>query len=101
MLQFILFWYINALHVPKEKIKVDLQLYSDMNVKKTINYWSEVLGLPTSQFRKPYIKKSMRINISHKGYGKGTCGLTVNDVRLKEKIILTIKVISEMYSVEK
>jgi len=98
VMQFTLYWYTHVLCVPSDKIKVDLHLYSDMNIKKTINFWSKTLGLPVSQFRKPYIKQNTRENIDHKGFGYGTCGLAVNDVRLKEKTMMAIKAISDKYS---
>ncbi len=100
VLRFALYWYIKGLHIPKEKIKVDLHLYSDMNIKEEIAFWSKTLNMSLSQFRKPYIKKSTRINIDHKGYGHGTCGLNVNDVLLKEKIMMGIKAISDYYALK-
>jgi len=75
-----------GLCIPKEKIKVDLHLYSDMNIKEEIAFWSRTLNMPLSQFRKPYIKASTRVGIDQKGFGHGTCGLNVNDVLLKEKL---------------
>ncbi len=100
VLKFALYWYIKGLSVPKEKIKVDLHLYSDMNIQEEISFWSRTLKLPVSQFRKPYIKASTRVGIDQKGFGHGTCGLNVNDVLLKEKIIMGIKAISDYYALK-
>lgn len=98
VLKFSLYWMANGLEISKEKIKVTLHLYNDMNIKKEMEYWSEQLKLPLSQFAKPYIKKSTRVNINHKGYGHGTCALLVSNVLLKEKIMMAIKAISDNYS---
>lgn len=98
VLTFTLYWYIKGLHIPKEKIKVYLHLYSDMNIEEEFAFWSKSLNIPLSQFIKPYIKKSTRVNVDHKGFGHGTCGLVVHDVRLKEKIMMAIKAISDYYS---
>lgn len=100
VLKFALYWYIKGLRIPKEKIKVDLHLYSDMNIQEEIAFWSKTLNMPLSHFRKPYIKKSTRVNIDHKGYGHGTCGLNVNNVLLKEKIMMGIKAISDYYALK-
>jgi len=100
VLKFALYWYIKGLRIPKEKIKVDLHLYSDMNIKKEIAFWSRTLKLSVSQFRKPYIKASTRVGIDQKGFGHGTCGLNVNDVLLKEKIMMGIKAISDYYALK-
>lgn len=98
VLKFVLFWYIKSLSIPKEKIKVNLHLYNDMNVKFEMDFWSQELAIPLTQFNKPYIKKSTRNMINQKGFGHGTCGLCVNDVRLKEQILMGIKAIAEHYS---
>jgi hypothetical protein len=100
VLQFTLSWLLYGLQIPKEKIKVYLHLYSDMDVMKEMNYWSQTLGLSKNHFIKPYIKESRRVNISHKGFGHGTCGLVVNDVRMKEKVIMAIYAIADSYNRE-
>ena len=94
VMKFTLYWFLNVLLIPQEKVKVDLHLYSDMNPEEEISFWSKTLNLPLSQFRKPYIKKSMKANIDHKGFGHGTCGLSVNDVLLKERIMMAIEVLA-------
>ena len=98
VLKFTLYWLKYALNVPQEKIKVFLHLYNDMNVGQEIEYWSRELKLPATQFSKPYIKTSSRVEISHKGFGHGTCGLSVNNTRLKEKIMMSIKAIADYYA---
>lgn len=97
VLKFTLFWLYKGLGIDKSKIKVYLHLYNDMDVKKEISYWSQELHMPIGQFTKPYIKESKRSEIDQKGYGHGTCGLSVGDVRLKEKIMMGIKALSECY----
>ena len=80
--------------VSKQK-QLSLQLYSDMNPIKEILFWEDVLNIPREQFTKPYIKKSSRVNISHKGgFGHGTCGVIIGDARLSEKVFMAIKAIS-------
>lgn len=98
VLKFTLFWLQFGLGVSKQRIKVLLHLYNDMNIEKELEFWSKELGLPTSQFYKSYIKQSNRIDITQKGFGHGTCCLFVNDVRLKEKVMMGIKAIADRYS---
>lgn len=98
VLKFTLYWLKNAFKIPKNKIRVHLHLYSDMDAELEMNYWSKELKIPLSQFSKPYIKSSKRSDIDQKGYGHGTCGLAVSDVRLKEKIMMDIKAISDYYN---
>lgn len=98
VLKFTLFWLMSGLNIPKEKIKVYLHFYNDMNKRKEMLFWSRELRLPFSQFAKPYIKESNRADVDHKGYGHGTCGLVVNNVRLKEKIMMGLQAIADNYS---
>lgn len=98
VLQFALSWMEKSLKIPRGKIKVYLHLYEDMDIKQEILYWKKILDLPSSQFARPYIKKSTREKILHKGFGHGTCGLVVNNVRLKEKVMMGIKVVADFYS---
>ncbi len=95
VLKFTLYWLRKALKIPKNKIEVFLHLYNDMDIKKEMNYWSRELKMPLNQFAKPYIKNSSRINIIHKGFGHGTCGLRVSSILKKEKIMMAIKAIAD------
>jgi hypothetical protein len=95
VVKFALLWIIKALKVPKNKIKIELHLYSDMDTVGEISFWAKTLNVPIAQFYKPYIKKSTRASIDHKGFGHGTCGIVVNDVRLKEKVMMGIRAITE------
>ncbi len=98
VVKFYLYWLLNVVKVPKERIRVGLHLYADMDKKKEMRYWSATLHLPLLQFQKPYIKTSLRTSIDHKGYGHGTCGLVVSNVRLKERITMGIRALAEYYA---
>lgn len=91
VLQFTLLWMKEALHIPKEKISIMLHLYSDMNCNEMIEYWSNKLLIPKSQFANPYIKESKRIDIDYKGYGHGTCMVRAYDIHIKQTILMSIK----------
>ncbi len=95
MLQFFIEW-LKYFEVPKDKLKVSLHLYSDMNIKKQEKYWSQQLSVPLSQFRKSYIKKTTLDSITYKnGFGQGTCSVIVDGARLCEKVLMGIKFIQE------
>lgn len=98
VIKFYLYWLVNCLKIDRKKIKVLVHLYSDMNIEDSLNYWSNELAIDRKQFSKPYVKKSKRIDVDQKGFGHGTCNLVVANVRLKERIILGIKVISDHYA---
>ena len=98
LIKFALYWYKNILNIPLEKITIRLHLYSDMNITEEIKFWSNQLKMPLSRFGNPQIKKTKKAAIFYKGtFGHGTCGLLVNDVRLKEKIMASLKAIADYY----
>lgn len=68
-----------------------------MNIQSEINYWSNELKIPLSQFNKPYVKNSTRAGLTHKGFGHGTCALIVSNILLKEKTMMAIDAISDFY----
>jgi hypothetical protein len=97
VIKFYYLWMTRTLGIPKEKVKVAVHLYEDMDVEESLDYWSRLLGISRKQFIKPYIKKSNRKEVDHKGFGRGTCGLYVYDQKLKERIMLGIEAISDYF----
>lgn len=98
IIKFCIVWFNEVFDIPKTKLKIYLHLYEDMEIEKETKYWSDVLEIPTNQFVKPYIKKSLLKNITHKGgFGHGTCNVKIGDARLTEKVIMAIKAIRENY----
>ncbi|MBL7150286.1 MAG: hypothetical protein ISS84_01555 [Candidatus Pacebacteria bacterium] len=98
IIKFFIYWLNKILDIPKEKMTVRLQLYNDMNIQKEINYWSDTLKIPLSQFAPPYIKKTSISRINHKGgFGHGTCNVRINNTPIAEKIFMSLKAISDRY----
>lgn len=82
----------------KPNIKVRLQLYADMDQQGEVAYWSRILGIPKSQFRKPSIKKSTLSGLSRKsGHGHGTCDLVFDNMPLWEYISMALKYLRESF----
>jgi len=95
MIKFFIKW-LELLGVSKKDLKVKLHIYSDMNIKKSIAFWSKELKIPISQFKKPYIKETSLKNITYKnGFGKGTCCVIFGDRNMWEYITMGLKYISE------
>lgn len=88
--------------VPKQKIKIRLMLYEDIDGKEAQEYWSEQLGIPQDQFRRPFIKQSYR-NISFRHLRRseyGTAHVCVYDVAVYRKIIGWIKAAYEFNNLD-
>jgi len=89
--------WLNFFNVPKSKLKVHLHLYSDMNIKKQINFWSKILNIPISQFRKPYIKKTTLSSITYtNGFGQGTCSVIVENGYVSDQVKMGIQYIQDI-----
>lgn len=98
VIKFFMRWLYEGLKIPKNKTKIGLHLYNDMNIDKEMVFWSETLKIPLSQFTRPYIKKTSSERINHKGsFGHGTCNVRINNTPLAEKIFMGLKVISNRY----
>jgi len=98
IIKFFMTWLIKSQNISKNKLKIHLHLYKDMNILKEIKFWSNLLNIPASQFNKPYIKRTTIKNINHKGgFGHGTCNISIGNARLTEKILMGLKTISDYY----
>lgn len=97
IIKFAFYWMVECLKIPKSKIKIQLHIYKDMNIKESINFWVKKIGVRKDQFKKPYIKKTNREGLTYKSFDHGTCKLYFWNVELSEKIAMSIKVISDTY----
>lgn len=98
VIKFGYYWMKSCLKIPKDKIFIMLHLYTDMDVEKETNYWSQEIGMKISQFKRPYIKNSLRSDIDQKGFGHGTCGLWAFKTEIKQAILMAIQAISDSYA---
>ena len=98
LIKFFLHWATRVMEASKEKIRIYLHLYKDMNVEKEMDFWAKELKIPLSQFGKPYIKDSEFSRINHKGgFNHGTCSATISGTRMKERVMMAIKSVREDY----
>jgi hypothetical protein len=96
MIKFFIKW-LELFNVTRKDLKIKLHLYSDMDIKRSLDFWSKELRIPISQFRKPYIKKTSSKSVTYKnGFGKGTCCVMFGDRDLWEYIIMALKYISKI-----
>jgi hypothetical protein len=98
MIRMAKYWLISCMGIVEAKLRVKLHLYSDMNIEAEIQYWVKEIGIPRTQFKKPYIKESKYGNLTQKGFGHGTCDLGTCDTKKKDLIIMALKVVSEYFS---
>jgi hypothetical protein len=96
MIKFFIKW-LELFNVKRKDLRIKLHLYSDMNIKENLDFWSKEIKIPIEQFYKSYIKKNSIKSISYKnGFGKGTCSVIFGSRDLWEYITIGIKRISEV-----
>lgn len=94
--------WIEFLGWSRQDVKVRVQLYADMDVEKEMRYWKSKLHLPSACYRKPYIKKTNRADISYKGgYSHGTCNIIIDNRDLSEYVRMGIAYLQERHSARK
>jgi hypothetical protein len=96
MIKFFIKW-LGLMGFGKDKLKVNLHLYSEMDQVKQINYWSKELGISKKQFRRPYIKNSFSRDIKYKsGFGQGTCSVILEKQEMNDYILMALKYLEEL-----
>ena len=91
--------WLRLFKVPKDRLKVHIHLYADMNARKELQYWSETLELPLSSFRKPYIKKSNRAGLTYmQKFTHGTCNIVYDNRDVSEYVLQALEHIRSMFA---
>lgn len=99
VIKFALNWITNCLSISRNFVRIQLHLYSDMDINRETYYWVRQLNLNKNQFCKPYIKESKKTGLDQKGlFGHGTCNIRVCKTEIKERILMIIKAVSDVYS---
>lgn len=93
ILLFALKWIQETYQVQLSKVRVRLTIYDTMEKLKEVNYWSEILSVPTNQFRKVMTKSGS--GIGNKGFRHGTCEIVVSDSILKRRVLSGIKALRQ------
>ena len=101
MLNFFMHW-LESLGVPKNRLRVHVHLYADMDVASELKYWSKTLELPLTAFRKPYIKSSNRIGLSYKQkFTHGTCNVMYDNRDISEYVLMALDYIRSEFALKK
>jgi hypothetical protein len=95
--KFFIYWVTKFFKLERSKIKTHLHLYSDMDVEKELEYWSNILNIPKMQFVKPYIKKNSSEMINRGTFGHGTCTIRIGNARVGEDIQMGLKSIRDYF----
>ncbi len=82
--------------VKEEKFRGHIHTHSHLNVTNSLNYWSQVTGVPISQFYKTYSKPSLASKGKKDTVPFGTLDIVICDTKLFLTIMGWIRKISEL-----
>jgi len=102
ILRTFIYFLIKICCIPREKIKVRLILYSDINSSEAHRYWSEQLNIPLSQFGKSFTKPSYK-NSPYRHLRRseyGTAHVCLYDAKMYRKIMGWLKAVYEYINIE-
>ena len=96
-------WLITGCGLSYKNLRIAIHTYPDLDIEKTLNYWSNITHIPRSQFRKTQI--DTRSNKSKTNIGKslhGTAHVIVHSNGQKKfGVFLYRKIIGWIESIEK
>lgn len=82
--------------VPEHKFRGHIHTFTHANIQKTEKYWSEISGIPRSQFYRTYTKASSASLQKRSTLPFGTFDISVNDTKLFLTIMGWIERIKEL-----
>lgn len=98
IIQFFISWLIEFLQVKKEKIKIQLHLYNNMDLEKEQNFWQNRLELEKTQFYKTQVRELKASSFTYKDSKRhGTCSVYVLGVEKKRQVTMAIKAFLDNY----
>lgn len=91
-------WIVRFLNLPKEKLRIQLHLYENMNVRAEELYWMRKLGMSKRQLWKSQVRTLRPKSFSYRDTARhGTCKLYVGSVPKKAEIMLSIRAFFDIY----
>lgn len=99
LILFFVRWVTRFLGFPKEKFRIQLHLYENMDVKAEELFWIRQLGLSEKQLWKSQVNALRPKSFSYRDTSRhGTCKLYVGSVPKKAEIKLSIQAFFDTYS---
>jgi len=86
-IKFMVDWLRKVCKVPEEKFRCNLYIHDNLNEKEAKKFWSDLIKIPLSQFRKSYIVKNNPNRLRKVKHKYGVLRVTVSNVNLHRKIM--------------
>ncbi|MEK9180250.1 MAG: helix-turn-helix domain-containing protein [Patescibacteria group bacterium] len=83
---------VDVLKIPKENIRCGLILYPDLSEKICLSFWSQIIGIPKTQFYKTQVIGGRHPS---KRLSNGICMIICGNRLLKEKVFVWLDLLSK------
>lgn len=102
IVRFFIQWLEEFLGVPKEKLKLSLHLYENMDIEKEKKFWQKELEIQKNQFYKPQVRKLQKASFSYReSYRHGTCSIYIGGVEKHREVLMAIQAFLDEYTKHK
>jgi hypothetical protein len=101
IIKFFVFWLKEFLGIKKNKLRFQLHLYQNMDIKKELDYWSRSLGISKDQLYKPQVRTLQSHSFSYSSDAKnrhGTCSLQYSNRDHKLQLMMGIKAFLDLHT---
>ncbi len=98
IIRFFIKWLNDFLDIPKDKLRVQLHLYENMDIENEKKFWRTKLQLKESQFYKANIRALRKASFTYKeSFRHGTCSLYAFSVEKKTELMMSLKAFFDKY----
>lgn len=92
-------WIVRFLGFPKERLRIQLHLYENMDIRAEERFWLRELGLSRKQLWQSQVRTLRPKSFSYRDTSRhGTCKLYVGSVPKKAEVKLSIRAFFDTYS---
>ena len=92
--------WLSKFGIKPESLKIKLHVYTDQNEKELKIFWSNVTGVPITNFNKSYQKTSSLKSETYKGmFAHGTCSVMYHERDTYEYVLEGIRYLRTKYSI--
>ncbi|MDO8521617.1 MAG: hypothetical protein Q7S52_05880 [bacterium] len=97
IIKFFIKWLDNFLGIAREKIRIQLHLYENMDIAGEVKFWKKELCLEDSQLYKTQIRRLQKSSFTYAGsYRHGTCSIFVPGVKRKTELMMATKALLDI-----
>jgi len=92
LIRFFINWLEKFFDISKERIKISLHLYENMDIDKEKGFWKDKLNIKDFQIYKPWVSKLKEGSFTYReSFRHGTCTVRVHGGEKKRELMMAIR----------